>query len=239
MACKAYTEMYNDSRYSEKNPGWHAHDAPFKAKRILELLEKHKITLGSVCEVGCGSGDILLYLSTKLPESTSFVGVDISSEAISLAKQKENSRLQFRQQDITQENDQKFFDLLLVIDVIEHVENYFKFLRDLASKSHYTIFHIPLDMSMWTLFRETMLIESKERVGHIHVFTEDFIKSVLNDCGFKIIDQLYTEPLFEIMSWKQKLTNSVRKVLFKINKRLCSKTMGGLSILLLAENQGG
>src|SRR5437016_5537017 len=81
-----------------------------------------------------------------------------------------------------------------------------------------TIFHIPLDMCVWSLFREKMLIESKERVGHIHNFTEDFITSILTDHGFKIIDKIYTEPTFETMSLKQKFINGIRKILFRINK---------------------
>jgi len=82
-----------------------------------------------------------------------------------------------------------------------------------------------------------MLIESKERVGHIHVFTEDFIKSVLKDCGYKVIDQVYTEPNLKPLKAKQKLVEFFRRTIFKINKRFCSKTIGGMSILILAENE--
>jgi 2-polyprenyl-3-methyl-5-hydroxy-6-metoxy-1,4-benzoquinol methylase len=34
-----------------------------------------------------------------------------------------------------------FFDLILILDVIEHVEDYFSFLRDLKSKSQYKLIH--------------------------------------------------------------------------------------------------
>jgi SAM-dependent methyltransferase len=169
--------------------------------------------------------------------NVNFLGVDISQDAIDIAKTKETSQIRFESRDITNDQLIQRFDLILVIDVIEHIENYFKFLRDVCPRGRYTVFHIPLDMCMWSLFRENMLIESKERVGHIHAFTEDFIKSVLKDCGYKIIDQVYTEPNLKTLKTKQKLIEFVRKTIFKINKRFCSKTIGGMSILILAENE--
>ena len=179
----------------------------------------------------------MVQLSRELPETIKLFGFDISKDAINLATQKKTGRIQFELKDITDQSEKYFFDLLLVIDVIEHVNNYFKFLAAIASKGRYTIFHIPLDMCVWSLFREKMLIESKERVGHIHNFTEDFIISILTDYGFKIIDKIYTEPTFEKTSFKQKFINGIRKILFRINKRFCTKVLGGYSVLLLTENK--
>lgn len=233
---KEYSEIYKDGTYLKNNPDWNAGDAIFKANKILKLLEKHKLALQSVCEVGCGSGEMLVQLSSKLP-NVNFLGVDISQDAIDIAKTKETSQTRFELRDITSDQPIQRFDLILVIDVIEHIENYLQFLRSIRRRSTYTVFHIPLDMCMWSLFREKMLIETKERVGHIHTFTEDFIKSILKDCGYNIIDRVYTEPNLKPLKAKQKLIEFVRKTIFKINKRFCSKTIGGMSILILAENE--
>ena len=233
---KEYTEIYKDGTYLKNNPDWNAGDSSFKANKIVQLLRKHKLILESVCEVGCGSGEMLVKLSSQLP-NVNFVGVDISQDAINIAKTKETSQIRFELRDITNNHFNQHFDLILVIDVIEHIENYFKFLRDVRPRGRYTVFHIPLDMCMWSLFRENMLIESKDRVGHIHAFTEDFIKSVLKDCGYKIIDGVYTETNLKPLKAKQKLVEFTRRIIFKINKRFCSKTIGGMSILILAENE--
>lgn len=227
-------DIYNDSTYLTNNPRWHEEDAPFKAGKIIELLERNPVDFKTVAEIGCGSGEILVQLEKKLPAVTNFFGYDISKDAINIARKKETGKIKFDLKDVTKEN--VHYDLLLVIDVIEHIENYFEFLEGIVSKGSYTIFHIPLDMCMWSLFREQMLIESKKRVGHIHNFTEDFIKGILSDHGFEIIDQLYTPPGFSSMTFKQKIVNTVRKLLFRINKRFCTKTLGGYSILLLAKN---
>jgi len=233
---KEYTDIYKDGTYLKNNPDWNAEDSLFKANKIIQFLGKHNLTLKSVCEVGCGSGEMLVQLSAQLA-NVNFLGVDISQDAMDIAKAKETPHIRFELGDITTSQFDQRFDLILVIDVIEHIENYFKFLRDVRPRGRYTMFHIPLDMCMWSLFRENMLIESKERVGHIHVFTEDFIKSVLKDCGYKIIDQVYTQPNLKPLSAKQRLVEFLRKTIFKINKRFCSKTIGGLSVLILAQNE--
>ncbi|MGI8951401.1 MAG: class I SAM-dependent methyltransferase [Chitinophagaceae bacterium] len=230
-------DIYNDGTYLKNNPTWDAEDALLKAEKILELLEKIPISFKTICEVGCGSAEILYQLSKKLRGNVAFFGFDVSKNAITIAKKKETAKIKIEQKDIASSPDENyFFDVILVIDVIEHVDNYFKFLDGIINKSKYTIFHIPLDMCVWSLFREKMLLESKERVGHIHNFTEDFIKSILIDHGFKILQQIYTAPTFQVKSLKQTFINNIRKFLFRINKKFCSKTLGGYSILLLTEN---
>lgn len=230
------SNIYKDHTYLKNNPGWHEGDAEYKSGEILRLLSRNQIDFKSVCDIGCGSGGILVRLAAQFNETVQLVGFDISDDAISIARKKEDRRVRFEQKDITEASQQHSFDLLLVIDVIEHLDNYFRFLEKISPIGKYTVFHIPLDMSVWALFREDMLIESKNRVGHIHNFTEKFIESILIDKGFKIIDKIYTEPSFENMTFKQRVVNRIRKILFAINMKLCIRTIGGYSILVLAEN---
>jgi predicted TPR repeat methyltransferase len=176
-------------------------------------------------------------MESHFPEVTKFYGFDISKDAIEIAKKKETNRIKFEIKNLSDKNEIGFYDLQLVIDVIEHIDNYFNFLTGIVSKSKYTIFHIPLDMCVWSLFRENMLIESKERVGHIHNFTEDFILNILTEYGFEIIDVMYTEPISNQMSTKQKFINLIRRFIFRINKKFSTKTLGGYSILVLAKNK--
>jgi predicted TPR repeat methyltransferase len=228
-------DIYNDHTYLANNPTWHEEDAPFKTARILKLLQRNSLPLCTVCEVGCGSGEILVQLAAQLP-APQFTGYDISQDAIAIASRKQTDRIHFALHDLTQPGTVAPFDLLLVIDVIEHLNNYFEFLAGIASKSTYTLFHIPLDMSVWSLLREQMLIESKQRVGHIHNFTEDFIVSILGDYGFQVIDKMYTEPVHKRQSTKQQVVDFMRTVLYKISPKFCTKTLGGYSLLVLTKN---
>ena len=137
---KNYTEIYKDGTYLNNNPTWDAEDSEFKANKILQLLNKHNIPLDSICEVGCGSGEILVQLSSHLPSNTKFLGFDISADAINIAKKKETTQIKFELKDITDVSLNQPFDLVLIMDVIEHVENYFDFLRALTTKSRYKSF---------------------------------------------------------------------------------------------------
>ena len=229
-------DIYNDQTYLANNPTWHEEDAPFKAARIMRLLRRNALPLATICEVGCGSGEILVQLAAQLPATTGFVGFDISHDALAIARRKQTAQIRFELADITQRTVAPRFDLLLVIDVIEHLPNYFQFLEGIAGAGRYTLFHIPLDMSVWAILREQMLIESKARVGHIHNFTEDFILSTLADYGFRVVDKLYTEPRYKRTSPKQQITHFLREVLYRVSPRFCTKTLGGYSLLVLTEN---
>ncbi len=231
------TDIYNDQTYLTNNPTWHEEDTEFKVDRIESILRKHQVSFEKVCDVGCGSGEILLQLLKRFPEIKTGVGYDISNDAIAIADKKTNDRLHFELQDIAFTDDSISFDLMLVIDVIEHLENYFSFLDSISGKSRYFVFHIPLDMSVWSLMREGILIESKKRVGHIHNFTQDFILSILVDHGFTILGQAYTEPVNKVESFKQRIVDIIRQSLYKINPRFCSKFLGGYSIMVLAEKR--
>jgi predicted TPR repeat methyltransferase len=228
--------IYNDGTYLQNNPNWHDEDAPFKATKITTLLQKNALSPETVAEIGCGSGEILVQLSTLLPTVRSFKGYDISQDAIALAKNKENERIHFEVKDLSEEKENAQVDLLLVIDVIEHIEDYFRFLRGLRGKSSYIVFHIPLDLCIWTLFREQMLIESKERVGHIHNFTEKFVLSILKDQGFEVADHFFTEPTYTPKTTKERIVRFLRKTIYRINKRMATKTLGGYSIMVLVKN---
>ena len=68
---------YLDSTYLDLNPDWHREDALWKAKLIVAILKDHQIQSNSICDVGCGTGDILRCLRTSFPQSTLF-GYDIA-----------------------------------------------------------------------------------------------------------------------------------------------------------------
>ena len=59
-------EIYLDGTYLDKNPGWHEEDSAWKAEKILKILKRNKLKPSSICEVGCGAGEILSCLQREL-----------------------------------------------------------------------------------------------------------------------------------------------------------------------------
>ncbi len=60
--------FYEDEKYLSKNESWHVEDSPWKATQIVKLINENDYelditTIGTVCEVGCGAGEVLVQLS--------------------------------------------------------------------------------------------------------------------------------------------------------------------------------
>ena len=70
-------KRYLDGTYLENNPNWDREDAAWKANLVRNILNDHNIQPNSICEVGCGSGDILRCLSASFPLVNLF-GYDIA-----------------------------------------------------------------------------------------------------------------------------------------------------------------
>jgi len=118
------------------------------------------------------------------------LGYDVSPQAFARAQRLSRERLQFKLADIRQEKD-AHFDLLLLMDVLEHVEDYFTLLRDLRPKAEYKIIHIPLDLSVRTVLLGK-LRDFRAAYGHLHHFTKEVALEMLGDVGYEVIDYAYT-----------------------------------------------
>ena len=218
-----------------KNPGWHSEDASFKAHYVTKMIEKNNLNPRTICDVGCGSGDILVNLHNNLSDEAEFCGYEISPQAYEICKKKERHRLNFYNEDILQKSN-KIYDLLLMIDVFEHIPDYIGFLKDIRSRSRNTIFHIPLDMNVLSIIRNSPKIYWG-MLGHIHFFTKDTALNALEDCGFKIVDFFYTPGAVELppSSLKNKLFKIPRKAMFAINQDIAASILGGFSLMVLTK----
>jgi 2-polyprenyl-3-methyl-5-hydroxy-6-metoxy-1,4-benzoquinol methylase len=132
-------ELYISGTYLEKNPTWHVEESPWKARQIMRMVTRNHIVPKTICEVGCGAGEVLKQLQEQMDSECLFWGYDISPQAFELSKSRANERLQFKLADIRQEQN-AFFDLILIMDVIEHLEDYFRFFEgNQTEKSIHTL----------------------------------------------------------------------------------------------------
>ena len=230
------TPMYEDGTYFDSNPSWHEEDSPWKARMITKMLDKNHLKPRTVAEIGCGAGEILNQLQAALPEETRFWGYEISPQAYELCQRKANERLIFRKEDMLEDH-QANFDLLLVIDVFEHVDDYLGFLKKLKSKSEYKIFHIPLDLSVQSVFRASPILYARKTVGHLHYFTKETAIESLKDAGYEILDHFHTAGSLELPNrgWKAGILKLPRQVAFSLSPDLAARILGGFSLLVLAK----
>lgn len=228
--------MYQSGEYLEKNPRWHAADSPWKAAQILKMIRKQNLNPVTVCEVGCGAGEILNRLHAELP-AANFFGYEVSPQAYEICSAKTKERLQFRLGDLLETEER--FDLLLCIDVFEHVPDYLSFLERLRGRASRFIFHIPLDLSALSLLRPARLMKTRYGVGHLHMFTAETALAVLKDTGYETLDSFFTAGGLELEKNQKRLrtvlANLPRRVLGKFSPRLAARILGGYSLLVFAK----
>lgn len=232
----SFEDIYRTGTYQEMAPSWHVEESAGKAEEIARLLRGHRLTPHSICEVGCGAGEVLRKLQVALPDDCELTGYDISPQAIELARQRENEQLHVYLGDF-RTDDTGTYDMLLVLDVLEHLEDYYAFLRSLKARGTYKVFFFPLDLSVQSVIRPHGLLHTRDAYAHLHYFTKETAIRALQDTAYEVLDAVYTadalnSPTSEV---GRRLLKLPRKVAFALNHDLAVHLLGGYRLLVLAQ----
>ena len=222
-------DTYIDGTYASKTRGtWHLEDAPYKADQVLRMLARHPdLAVSTICDIGCGAGGVLAELDRRSSGLSALVGYDLSPQAHALSEGFRSPTCSFRLQDSFVHPDT--FDLALILDVVEHVEDCFGFLRQCAAKATWKLYHIPLDTSASMVLRGANCWDS---VGHLHLFTMETALKSIEHTGQRIVDWFLTPTsLARPHRFATRLTNIPRRLL---PTTIASRILGGYSIMILA-----
>jgi hypothetical protein len=133
-------------------------------------------------------------------------------------------------------DNRKYFDILLVVDVFEHVPDYMGFVAKCKSKAEFKIFHIPLDIHVSSVLRNAF-IKNRYTIGHIHYFTAESAIDTLRDTGHEVLDSVYTNVAFGLFkehpSVKRAVANVPRWLFSKLSVPFAARVLGGYSLLVL------
>ena len=231
--------QYTTGEYLAKNPDWGQTDSNWKAENVAAIIKRNHLQPQLIVDVGCGAGAVIHALAKGLElTNTQLEGYDVSPQAIELARKYEAPNVRFTCEDFLNASERA--DLVLLLDVFEHVPDYMGFLEALKPRGDQFIFHIPLDMNVQAVFRDAQ-IELRDWVGHVHYFSKKTALRTLEDCGFKIIDLMYTrsaldlEPLSRSASKiRTKVANVLRRLTFPVAPDFAAKLYGGYSLMVLA-----
>ena len=220
--------------YLEANPTWHQEDSPYKAGFVQKMLDRNPGELKTIADVGCGAG-LVAELMAKDNPGSSVTGYDIAPEAMHFWGQRSQANLQFKAEDILAVQDR--YDLITCLDVFEHVEDYFGFLRRLRPRARRHIFNIPLDMNVLKMM--TGLHYARKEVGHLHYFNAYTGEATLRDCGYAIEDRFISNAARATppRNMRQRVVAGPRIVAsMLLGDAITAKLMGGGSLVVMTRS---
>ena len=162
------------------------------------------------------------------------VGFDVARHAIDMARERATDALEYRCEDAAASPE--CFDLMLFIDVVEHVEDPIGFLRALRPKAEWTVLHIPLDLSVQSVLRPGRLLHARRRVGHLHYFAAGArpwppSRTLATRCGRRV-----SRPRMPELPMPSLKARAVRLPRRYLPPAFAARTLGGFSLMILAEN---
>ena len=230
---KNVTELYTQGTYLDKHPGWHAERSPWKARHVLQGLQAVNLAPKSICDIGCGTGLALAEVVNGLGGVERAVGFEPSPDAP--VHPDAAGVIDHRCEDATESAER--FDVSIMLDVFEHVEDHFGFLRKCRTIADHHVFHIPLDANARMVISSGCL-RSRETLGHLHYFTRPTALATLRETGYEPIHWHFTKTAWDGPGpgknpWTP--TNILRRASYVISPEYTQRILGGLSLLVVAK----
>jgi 2-polyprenyl-3-methyl-5-hydroxy-6-metoxy-1,4-benzoquinol methylase len=208
-----------------------------KAEAILRLLPSDKTIFREVTDVGAGSTFFSQYLSKYMP-GAEFICVDPN---YSSSSQKFSSNITMLQQ-----FDSRHSDLLLFMDVLEHVEDDLALVLDYienAKVGAQVVITVPAFMSLWS--------SHDVYLGHFRRYRRSELEKVVASAGLKIQSSHYLFSsllpvvyLLRRLGYRKnsgsnmtELPRSINAILLRIHQfenRFIRNSLFGLSVVLVA-----
>ncbi len=227
--------MNYSTEYWGKNPTFHREDAPRKYSEIISLVN---YTPKSIIDIGCGAGFLtnMIYESLK---PLKMVGVDISEEAINVATKFSNKNIKFVVGDFGRFEVKEKYDLGIVADLIEHIEDDKDFLVKAMSLCDKLIIRIPLERNCYNdLLKYIGLSDEysslEKRYGHIHHYNLKDLTKLFESQKIKV-EQIKIYPLGK----RTKLINNFAAFFSRIvgifSMSVSANLFGGFSVFRLSK----
>ena len=181
--------IYNDQSYIANNPELHREDSAFKFEQIEKLLEHVQIHANKIkiLDVGGGAGVIGGMVADYFKRE----GIDVELVALDLSTQMLAIQCQCNPQIVRSWNcsvldcPEEGFDLVLMIDVIEHIPEKDIVAERLNEIGNNIIYNIPIQINVVDLLRNAVnrgryYPEQTRLIGHVHFFAYAFARKFVD-----------------------------------------------------------
>lgn len=185
----------------------------FLVKRLVKRCSK-KFKINNICEIGCGVG-----INSKNLANIGFKinAFDLDKEAINLAKKyNKHKNIDYRSKDVLKLKSNKKYDMVLAIEVLEHIREDAKALNKISSilnKKGTLLLTVPI--------HEHYRREFDDRSGHVRRYKPGDLIKKLKNSGFEIIYKKFLNfPLLWIWYFTVYLPYSNKKAKESADKKL-------------------
>jgi len=157
------------------------------------LMNYHKFFVDNVDEgdmvldIGCGNGALSYDVAKKAKK---VVGIDLNKKNISFAKEKYSSEnIEYIYGDALKDVPNENFDVIIMSNVLEHIENRVEFLERLREQAAKFLIRVPMINRDWiTLYKKEMGMDYRLDKGHYVEYTLENFKEELGGVELKIVD---------------------------------------------------
>ena len=140
----------------------------------------------TVLDVGCGNGALTYDLGKKVKK---IIGIDINENNIIIAKNKfSRKNIEYIHGDILTEIPNQRFDVIILSNVLEHIDNRQELLKKLKKSASKILLRVPLINRSWIdLYKKELGLEYRLDKTHKIEYTIKNFKKVIEGVGLNII----------------------------------------------------
>ena len=152
-----------------------------------------------VLDIGCGNGALAFDVAKKADE---VVAIDLSAENIRIAKEKYSaSNIDYRVGYATKDLADGHFDVIVLSNVLEHIENRGEFLSEIKDLAPKFLIRVPMIDRDWiTLYKKEQGVESRLDPTHFIEYTMSGFISELKTAGLEIVkDQVIFGEIWAVV----------------------------------------
>lgn len=219
MPNKKKTNLYETYHGDRKLQKRIISDNNFTYRELIKIIKPHLKNIKTVLDIGSGVGTIDFYLASKGKKVT---GIEISKNAVEVAKAnaklfKLDNKIDYINAEFPHKITSKNYDMVLFSEVIEHLEDDNKALRDIwkvLKPGGLLVITTPSQNA--PLYKMGLLDKFEKEVGHLRRYTLDGLEKLVEKNGFKVISSgkhegiiknfLYTNPkagkLLKFVRWQ-------------------------------------
>ena len=198
---------YYDKDYEKYYTDLGINGSQEKVDHILSFI-KDEYLFTSVVDIGCGPGVCLREIANGLNIKRR-VGTDISMFILKEAQKQNKKGVFYRADSTALPFKNKEFDVALIIDVLEHVEQPDKVLEEAKRISNYIIIKAPIE-NCWfiNLYKQFIKLDWRMMMGHINFYSLDSFKKLTELHNLKLIKYYIPKQIIkDDLNWKMTLLN--------------------------------